>query len=197
MMSSTTVKVEKCNTEGTRHSGCSVHEKVSRPGWCHGRNPNGTICGVYFDWTPPDRQLCATHRRQVDPNEPCYFLKLPTELRQEIFRYLMPTRPIDTLVVYNSATACNHLSTGVPGSFLRTMLSTPLLGLLLGFNREVYKEVKDVFYKAAIFTIDVSRGGATLCEWSHQSTIQDSTDRVCYRWPKDTCAEGTRWPPLS
>jgi hypothetical protein len=66
--------------------------------------------------------------------------------------------------VYQSAEASDHLNTGVPGSSLRTMLLTPLLGLLLGFNLEVYEEVKDVFYKTAIFNIDVSRDGVTLCE---------------------------------
>ncbi|XPS93953.1 hypothetical protein M3J09_003279 [Ascochyta lentis] len=74
----------------------------------------------------------------------------------------MPTHAIDPLVVHQSRP---HTQPGTkrPGSLLRTVFTTPLLSLYLGFNREVYEEVKDVFYSAVTFTISVSRDGVMLC----------------------------------
>jgi hypothetical protein len=44
--------------------------------------------------------LCSEH--QGHPDTPCYFFKLPLELRHEVFRYLLPDRPI------GSSTAALH-----------------------------------------------------------------------------------------
>ncbi|KAJ4337545.1 hypothetical protein N0V95_008307 [Ascochyta clinopodiicola] len=117
--------------------------------------PNGKLC----EGTPP---YFYTRCQHVDRNVPSYFLQLPTELRQEIFRHLMPTRAIDPLAVYQSKSQ-SQMGTGSENS-IRTVFPMPLLNLYLGFNREVYEEVKDVFYSTATFMIDVSRDGVMLLQ---------------------------------
>ena len=143
---------------------CASHrEQQNHAGWCQAQGVNGTICGKLFKWTPPYFQFCAAHRDDVHHNTPCYFLKLPTELRQEIFKYLLPTRAIDSLIIYQSKETHGLLGTNTLGGSLRTVFPTPLLCLYLGFNREVYEEVKDLFYGTVTFAIDVSRDGVMLC----------------------------------
>lgn len=72
----------------------------------------------------------------------------------------MPKEPIDSIVVYNASSYNPIVTAGT----LRARVSVPLLNLFLGFNREVYWEIKEVFYSTTSFTINVTRGGATLCE---------------------------------
>jgi hypothetical protein len=72
---------------------CRAHrDQQSFAGWCQYQHPSGERCSRLFRWTPPYFELCTKH--QGHPDTPCYFLKLPLELRHEIFRYLLPDRPI-------------------------------------------------------------------------------------------------------
>ena len=150
--------------ESDLYPGSNVESNGTRASWHQARDTDGKIYGKQLSWTSPYQKLCATQRECVDYNAPCYFLKLPTELRQEIFKYFVPEQAIDSLVIFKSTKASNHLSTSAPGGSLRTMFPTPLLSLLLGFNREVYVEVKHVFYNMATFTIDITKDGVRLCE---------------------------------
>ncbi|UPX14035.1 uncharacterized protein EKO05_0004528 [Ascochyta rabiei] len=129
--------------------------------WCQCQTSEGYSCDRPCRWNPPSIHPHLTRCQHIDRNAPCHFLKLPTELRQEIFKYLMPTREIDPLAIYQSRSQTQP-STGSE-DLLRTVFPMPLLSLYLGFNREVYEEVKDVFYSTATFTIDVSRDGVMLC----------------------------------
>ncbi|KAL6712689.1 hypothetical protein ACN47E_000566 [Coniothyrium glycines] len=80
---------------------CNAHrDQQSFAGWCQLRHSGGDRCGRLFRWTPPYLELCEEHRGH--PDTPCYLLKLPLELRYEIFRYLLPTKPI------GSSTAILH-----------------------------------------------------------------------------------------
>ncbi|KAJ4988952.1 hypothetical protein SVAN01_05576 [Stagonosporopsis vannaccii] len=109
-----------------------------------------------------DLHLSPNNPDDVEPLAPCYFLKLPAELRQEVFSYLMPEEPIHSLIVYdaNWSTTCGTIVTG--GS-LRTRLPVELHSILLGFGREMYQEIKDMFYSITTFTIDITRDGVMLC----------------------------------
>lgn len=98
----------------------------------------------------------------VEPNAPCHFLKLPTELRQEIFKYLMPEQPIEQRSLVRPTVKSQQLYFQ-EGSW-RSTRATPLLNLLLGFNREIYHEVKDVLYATATFIIHVGRDGVEFCK---------------------------------
>lgn len=70
-------------------------------GRCRSTLSNGTRCGLLFRWKPPYLELCRDHRG--NPETPCYLLELPLELRYEVFRYLLPARPI------GSSTALQHV----------------------------------------------------------------------------------------
>lgn len=145
----------RCGIESMMYSRPEFVQDATVTGGCLAKYIDGSICGKPLSWTSPYHQFCITH---ASHNTPCYFLTLPTELRQEIFRYLMPTSAIDSLLVFQ------YNKSNIRPS-LRTVFPTPLLCLYLGFNREIYEEIKDVFYKMATFTIDVSREGISLCEW--------------------------------
>ncbi|KAF2477342.1 uncharacterized protein BDR25DRAFT_339279 [Lindgomyces ingoldianus] len=72
---------------------CYAHrDQRSFAGWCQFQQQDGARCGRLFRWTPPYLELCSEH--QCRPDTPCYFMKLPLELRLEIFRYLLPSEPI-------------------------------------------------------------------------------------------------------
>ena len=93
---------QRCNTSITRlpqdsHPKylptCKNHrEQTAFAGRCRFRHADGERCSRLFRWEPPLFELCSTHERY--PDMPCYLLKLPLELRYEIFRYLLPLRPI-------------------------------------------------------------------------------------------------------
>lgn len=72
---------------------CHAHrDQQSYAGWCQYVQRDGERCGRLFRWTRPYFELCAEH--QGHPDQPCYFMGLPLELRLEIFRYLLPSRAI-------------------------------------------------------------------------------------------------------
>ena len=73
---------------------CHAHrDQRSFAGWCQFKGQDGQACGHLFRWTPPLFELCSEH--QGHPDTPCYFLKLPLEIRLEIYRYLIvPEQPI-------------------------------------------------------------------------------------------------------
>ncbi|KAH8726867.1 hypothetical protein GQ44DRAFT_738630 [Phaeosphaeriaceae sp. PMI808] len=80
---------------------CRTHrDQRSRAGWCKHQHNDGSRCGILFKWTPPYFELCSDH--QGHPNNPCYYFRLPLELRHQIFSYLLPNRPI------GSSTAALH-----------------------------------------------------------------------------------------
>jgi hypothetical protein len=88
----------------------------------------------------------------------CHLLKLPTELRLEIWRYLIQ-QPIEKELIFDLVRG--HIFTDV---FLHTKYPTSLSGIFLSFNRELYKEIKDVFYNITTFVIHVDGNGALLCK---------------------------------
>lgn len=127
--------------------------------------------------TTPSLHLCAAHCSLAEPEQPCHILKLPTELRQEIFRYLMPESYIDSIVVHRAEVNERFVGAGT----LRARVPVPLLNLLLGFNREIYEEIKDVFYSTATFKITITRSGVTLCgRYILPSSVRDRWTFDCY-----------------
>ncbi|KAF2203136.1 hypothetical protein GQ43DRAFT_430140 [Delitschia confertaspora ATCC 74209] len=93
----TPVGVKTANHIRTSHATflptCRAHkDQLQHAGRCQFMEPNGERCERVFRWTPPQFELCENH---IDhPDTPCYFMKLPTELRQHIYSYLLPTGPI-------------------------------------------------------------------------------------------------------
>lgn len=118
------------------------------------RNDKRYNSGLHFSATQPNN---------LELPLPCYFLKLPAELRQEVFRYLMPEEPIQSMIVYHTNWSAGR-GTIVTGGALRTSLPVLLHSIFLGFGRDTYQEIKDVFYSMTTFTIDITRDGVMLCE---------------------------------
>ncbi|KAF1958715.1 hypothetical protein CC80DRAFT_407716, partial [Byssothecium circinans] len=122
---------------------CYAHkDQQSYAGWCQFMQADGGRCGRLFRWTPPYFELCSEH--QGHPNTPCYFTALPLELRLEVFRYLLPAKPI------GSSTSLLHVENPddeeeSPGC------------------RQICVEVKDLLYSTVPFTIDVRKDGTFLC----------------------------------
>lgn len=115
-------------------------------------------------------------------------MKLPLELRLEIFRYLLPSRAI------GSSTSLLHIdedsdqqqpwyhsmgparagpaflqrqahTTGnspLDRSIMRSVFPIPFTNLLL-INRQIHDEVKDFLYSTIPFTVDVRKDGTFMC----------------------------------
>jgi hypothetical protein len=98
-------------------------------------------------------------------------------MRQEIFKYLLPSRAIDSVVIYRLTAPYHNSAPDVleSRSALRAVFPTPLLRLYLGFNREVYGEIRDLFYSTVTFTIDVSRDGVMLCKYTVTGKTREET----------------------
>ncbi|KAF2034505.1 hypothetical protein EK21DRAFT_56574, partial [Setomelanomma holmii] len=161
---------------------CRSHrDQQSFAGWCQFQHLSGERCGRLFRWVPPYFELCSEH--QGHPDTPCYFFRLPLELRHEVYRYLLPDRPIgsstaalhDGISVYhNQPFMPLNPATGQPlppptamvmaprsGNF-DSIFPIPALDLFL-INRQIYQEAKSFLFSSIPFTIDVRKDGAFMC----------------------------------
>ncbi|KAH7405649.1 hypothetical protein DE146DRAFT_420142 [Phaeosphaeria sp. MPI-PUGE-AT-0046c] len=152
---------------------CRAHrDQQSFAGWCQYQRGNGERCSRLFRWTPPYFELCSEH--QGHPDTPCYFMRLPLELRHEVFRYLLPDQPIgSTTAPLHKAESMQPPETRQHGraelirlhqqqSRCGGLFSVPLLSLYL-VSRQFYHEVKDLLFSIAPFTIDVRKDGTFMC----------------------------------
>lgn len=128
---------------------CHQHrDQLLRPGTCQYvvNSKTGARCKRLFHRNPPPPyfELCPDH---VDtPQGPCHFLKLPVELRMEMFKYLLPP----------------GLTVGsVPaGSFAKKRIKEFLPLLLI--NRQIGAEARDYLYGCTTFHLELSQVGATI-----------------------------------
>jgi hypothetical protein len=163
---------------------CRTHrDQESFAGWCQYQHAGGERCGRLFRWTRPYLELCTEH--QGHPDTPCYFFKLPVELRHEVFRYLLPDRAIGNSTaalhgededILNPNTVLGaqwwYIPQHLPHNALphvmterryaQTMFPMPVLDLFL-VNRQFYAEVKDLLFSTVPFTIDVRKDGTFMC----------------------------------
>jgi hypothetical protein len=164
---------------------CRAHRnQQSFAGWCQYQHHDGERCGRLFRWTPPYFELCTTH--QGHPDTPCYFFRLPLELRHEVIRYLVPDRAIGSStnqlhnihdqthiipphpiyasgcrpVSYNRHVAA--MSSQPSGGDTGSAFPMPALDLFL-VNRQFYQETKDLLFSTVPFTIDVRKDGTFMC----------------------------------
>ncbi|KAF2643171.1 hypothetical protein P280DRAFT_245194 [Massarina eburnea CBS 473.64] len=177
------------NSHPTYLPTCHAHkDQQSYAGWCQFMQTDGERCGRLFRWQPPYFELCTEH--QGHPDTPCYFMALPLELRLEVFRYLLPTRPIGSstslvhlaevedapgwFCVYTPTTGSSpalrprivrkgdQVSSPVERSTTKSVFSMPLINTLL-VNRQICAEVKDLLYSTVPFIIDVRKDGTFMC----------------------------------
>ncbi|KAH9868162.1 hypothetical protein J1614_007234 [Plenodomus biglobosus] len=168
------------NTHPTFLPTCSAHrDQQTLAGWCQFTLANGERCGRLFGWTPPYFELC--HQHQGHPDTPTYLLKLPLELRHEIYRYLLPTRPIgsstsplhagdvDLGAVHGphvnpmaSMSLDQMMATPCSPPLFENLFPLPFLDLIL-VNRQICEEAQDLLFSIATFIIDVRKDGAFMC----------------------------------
>jgi hypothetical protein len=172
-------KKSQQNTHPTFLPTCGAHrDQQSFAGWCQFKCFDGERCARLFRWRPPYFELCEDH--QGHPDTPCYFIQqLPLEIRHEIYRYLLPTDPIgsstaavhqnqdEPIAPFASGQRYNPVNNAIhtPAPFsapLNNLFPIPLLDLLL-VCRQLYREVKDLFFSIVTFKIDVRRDGTFLC----------------------------------
>jgi hypothetical protein len=162
---------------------CRTHrDQQTFAGWCQYQHYDGERCGRLFRWTPPYFELCSIH--QGHPDTPCYFFRLPLELRHEVFRYLLPDRAIGSSTaqlhnrhddVYSWPQQGINYHHRHPNSYHRnivgashlgdefgTVFPMPALDLFL-VNRQFYNEVKDLLFSTVPFKIDVRKDGTFMC----------------------------------
>jgi hypothetical protein len=165
---------------------CGAHrEQQSYAGWCQFKRPDGERCARLFRWSPPYFELCEEHRGH--PDTPCYLIQqLPLEIRHEIYRYLLPTKPVGSSTAAVHQDQQNgpippfaHVGSQSGGRFnpfnnaphppppqvmapLHSLFPMPLLNLLL-VSSQIHHEVKDLFFSIATFKIDVRKDGTFMC----------------------------------
>lgn len=128
---------------------CHQHrDQLLRPGTCqHLTSPKtGARCKHIFHWEPgpPYFELCPEH---VDaPQGPCHFLRLPVELRMEIFKYILPS---------GSMVSSNPYGTSL---LQRLKHFFPLLLV----SKQIGSEARDHLYASTTFHIELGHLGATI-----------------------------------
>ena len=141
---------------------------------------HGNRCGRLFRWTKPYFELCGEHVGH--PDTPCYILKLPLELRLEIFRYLMPHGPVGSSTSHvHQARPTYHIVphvNGMPPPPPQPIIPTARAALqhqhsslnlrwsvvsLMLVNHQFYTEGKDLLYGVTPFTIDIRKDGTFMC----------------------------------
>ena len=123
--------------------------------------PCGYKCLDAFQWNPPNPQFCSLHKNTPFP---CYILKLPLELRFEIFHYLLPDKEIPfgrqrALKCSEYRLDCNW---------------TCIMSLLL-INKQISTEVKTLLYGRQPVTVVITdqQIGMYNCFWDRDEWRSD------------------------
>jgi hypothetical protein len=99
----------------------------------------GFPCGALFERRPHNNQFCYRHWN----HRPCYFLRLPLELRSRIYEFLFP------------------------GSFVPAQLGSAILErmstTILRVNRQIHDEAAYVLYAKRTFAIIISKNEFFMC----------------------------------
>jgi hypothetical protein len=124
---------------------CKRHrDQVRIAAVCNAPMLCGFPCGALVERRPHTYELCYRHWSYG----PCYFLRLPLELRCRIYELLFP----------NSLVSAR--SPDPPGAFERTFPS------ILRVNRQIHDEAAYILYGRRTFVIEISRFTFTMCNSS-------------------------------
>ncbi len=128
---------------------CKKHQNIERKaGYCQAVEECGQPCNRIAIHCPP-YHLCSKHEAGVD-TLPCHFMRLPTELRLVIFRYLFPP------VVSISPAGKIHLS-------------------ILKVNRQLNIEAKSILYKELRFRASMNYDRLRILgrDWTYEPDFTD------------------------
>ncbi|KAL1979154.1 hypothetical protein VTN96DRAFT_6671 [Rasamsonia emersonii] len=125
---------------------CGRHRnQFCKAGRCVAVLACGFRCGRLFKWKPPEFQLCPNH---ISYPMPCFFMKIPTELRQHIYSYLLPDQHIPAL--FDQRTQLRSDGAKVQTSILCT-------------SRQIYEEASIVLYGRVPFSIGITPRSVNMC----------------------------------
>jgi hypothetical protein len=125
---------------------CKIHrDQLKVSGWCRALLPCGFECGRLCEWKPHEFQLCPGHHEYPMT---CYFLKIPTEMRLRVYRFLLPDGPIP-------ARYGNHRSLTADGEGVYTAI--------LRVNHQIHDEAAGLLYGTSVFAIELSGNQLTMC----------------------------------
>lgn len=125
---------------------CKIHrDQLKVSGWCRAPLPCGFECGRLFEWKPHGFQLCHGH---LEYPMTCYFLKIPTEMRLRVYRFLLPDRPIPAR--YGNS---RNLTTDGERVYMA----------ILRVNHQIHDEAAGLLYGTSVFTIELSGNRLGMC----------------------------------
>jgi len=128
---------------------CKVHrDQMKMMAWCQSPLPCGFQCRRLYEWEPHGIQLCSEHNHL----RPCYFLKIPTELRLRIYQYLLPEKDIWAQNLYY-----NQPKPYPPWDGYKLFLD------ILFVNHQIHDEAIGVLYGTRFFNIDFDGTNLTMC----------------------------------
>ncbi|KAM5476816.1 hypothetical protein MauCBS54593_000086 [Microsporum audouinii] len=141
---------------------CGMHRPFApSSGRCKAILSCGFECARLFKWSPGEVLLCPDHR---DIPQPCYFMKLPAELRLKIYQQLF-LEPLPHKRSYSDT----RTHKGNRTSILRV-------------NRKISEEAASVFYGYPKFTIEVGPDeiymAGDLWEWNYFKNLLREKPRL-------------------
>ncbi|KAH7124166.1 hypothetical protein B0J11DRAFT_530841 [Dendryphion nanum] len=110
----------------------------TRLGYCQALAECGEACGRICHYMPPELELCNEHAEGT-PTLPCYILRLSTEIRVAIFRYLFPER----ISAFHPNSLMDDGAHFIHKSILRV-------------NRQIHNESSAVLYEQVPFDAEIS-----------------------------------------
>ncbi|KAF2253056.1 hypothetical protein BU26DRAFT_449520 [Trematosphaeria pertusa] len=123
---------------------CRQHlDRQIQAGRCQATEACGWPCLRLSTYNPPFH-LCVEHQNGTD-TLPCFFLRVPTEIRLMVFRYVFPDSiPIRRIPHLAWEDVCSSMS-------------------LLSVNRQISEEAALVLYGEVPFEVDVATSSISLC----------------------------------
>jgi hypothetical protein len=143
---------------------CKIHrDQLKVLGWCRATLPCGFECGRILEWKAHGFQLCPGHREYP---RTCYFLKIPTEMRLRIYRFLLPDRTIPAR--YGSSRIFTTDGDGVYTAILRV-------------NHQIHDEAAGLLYGTSVFTIELSGNRLVMCNSANTFIQYGFSDRPSHQ----------------
>jgi hypothetical protein len=138
---------------------CKVHrDQMMILTWCRAPLSCGFECRRFYEWEPHGFQLCPDH---LHLEKPCYFLKIPTEIRLSIYHYLLPNREI-----YATGSWYHPYKDG-EGFF-----SERFFWNILFVNRQIHDEAIGVLYGTRLFNIEFNGLNLRMCNMPSEAPQQ-------------------------
>lgn len=139
---------------------CKKHREQPRLATpCREVLPCGFECGAVFQYKPHDFRLCYRHQS----HQSCYFLELPTEVRMNIYDFLIPGSFVPARFVRHGPSLNDPRDSKV---FQGVSMA------ILRVNSMIHDEVARQLYGRKTFEIQISRNVLTMCNGARLQAIR-------------------------